>query len=74
MYLIKEEKIKDIKKYRTSFYKEKTGLALSYVSGAINRKIKCSEITAKAILSVCFDISFYNEQMDKLLKEYFKEE
>lgn len=74
MYLIKEKKIEEIKKYRTSFYCKKTGLALSYLSAVTNGNLKCTEITARAILSVYFGIPISDDKMEELLKEYFKEE
>lgn len=74
MYRIKEEKIREMKEYRTNLYSEKTGLNASYLSSIINASQKCTEIIAKSILSVKFNISFYDIRLNELLKEYFKEE
>lgn len=74
MYRIKEEKKEEIKEYRTNSYVEKTGLTQPYVSGILNGTQKCSEIIAKAILSIKFNISFYDIRLNELLEEYFKEE
>lgn len=74
MYLIKEKKNEEIKRIRTKTYAEKTGLTPNYISAVLNRKLKCTEIGAKAIISVCFDITFNNAEMEELIEEYFEEE
>ena len=74
MFLLRDEKKEDIKKIRNIIYQKKTGLTKTYLSAILNRRIKCSKVTAKALLSVAFDISFYDEQMEEKLKEYFEEE
>lgn len=74
MYRIKESKKEEIKEYRTNYYVEKTGLTQPYVSGIVNGTQKCTEIIAKALLSVKFDISFYDTRLNELVKKYFEEE
>ena len=74
MYRIKQEKIPEIKEYRTSLYSEKTGLNANYLSSILNATMNCSEIIAKAVLSVKFNISLYDVRLNDLLKEYFEEE
>lgn len=74
MYRIKKEKIPEIKEYRTSLYSEKTGLNLAYLSAVLNANQKCSEVIAKSILSIKFNISFYDMRINELLEEYFEEE
>lgn len=74
MYLIKEEKKDDIKKFRTSYYSQNTGLNVSYLSSILNANQKCTEITARAILSACLEIPVSDEKMPELLNEYFREE
>ena len=74
MYLVKKEKNDELKRIRTKCYAEKTGFTPNYISAVLNGNLKCTEPGAKAILSVSFDISFYDKQMEKLLKEYFMEE
>lgn len=74
MYLIKKEKSNDLKRIRTKCYAEKTGFTPNYISAVLNGNLKCTETGAKAILSVGFDISLNNKQMEELLEEYFKEE
>lgn len=74
MYLIKEKKNEEIKRIRTKTYAEKTGLTPNYISAVLNRKLKCTEVGAKSLLSVCFDITFNDKRMEELIEEYFKEE
>lgn len=74
MYRIKEDKVPEMKEYRTKLYSEKTGLNANYLSSILNSTINCSEIIAKSILSVKFNISFYDIYLNELLKEYFEEE
>lgn len=74
MYRLKEEKKEEMKNYRTNLYVEKIGIAQPYLSSIINGTQSCSEIIAKAMLSVRYNISFYDIRLNELLKEYFKEE
>ena len=74
MYRIKENKISEMKEFRTNLYSEKTGLHPSYLSSILNASQKCTEIIAKAILSVKFDISFYDTKLNELIEKYFDEE
>lgn len=74
MYYIRKENSSDLKNLRTSFYIEKTGLSPSYISSILSGNRGCIETNAKVILSVAFDISFTNEEMQELLEKYFKEE
>lgn len=74
MYLIRKEKKEQLKRIRTKCYAERTGFTPNYISAVLNGNLRCTEPGAKAILSVSFDISLNNELMEKLLKEYFKEE
>lgn len=74
MYRIKEERIPEMKEYRTKLYSEKTGLNANYLSSILNATMGCSEIIARAILSVKFNISFYDTRLNELVKKYFEEE
>ena len=74
MYRVKEDMKEDLKIYRTGWYSKTIGASPNFLSAVINGKQKCTEISAKAILSVCFGISFTDEKMQELFEKYFKEE
>lgn len=71
MYKITEEFAKTVKKYRTKYYKEILGLNYGFVSSILNGNRNCSELTAKGIISICFNISLSNEKIPLLLEKYF---
>lgn len=74
MYRVRKGMQGDLKAYRTSWYSKTIGASPNFISAIINTKQKCTEITAKSILSACFGISFTDEKMQELLKKYFEEE
>lgn len=71
MYKITEDFSKIVKKYRTKYYKDILGLNYAFVSSILNGNKNCSEIIAKGILSICFEISLSDEKIPKLLEKYF---
>lgn len=71
MYKITEDFSKIVKKYRTKYYKDVLGLNYGFVSSILNGNRNCSEIIAKGILSICFEISLSDEKIPKLLEKYF---
>lgn len=71
MYKITEDFSKIVKKYRTKYYKDVLGLNYAFVSSILNGNRNCSEIIAKGILSICFEISLSDEKIPKLLEKYF---
>lgn len=71
MYKITEDFSKIVKKYRTKYYKDVLGLNYAFVSSILNGNKNCSEIIAKGILSICFEISLSDERIPKLLEKYF---
>ena len=71
MYLMKEELIMISKKFRLKYFQERLGLSYAFCSKIMNGKEICSEVIAKAILSICFDISFTNEDIENKLSQYF---
>mgnify|MGYP001625207093 CR=1 FL=1 len=71
MYKITEDFSKIVKKYRTKYYKDVLGLNYAFVSSILNGNKNCSEIIAKGILSICFEISLSDEKIPKLLEKYF---
>lgn len=74
MYRIKDQNSEVIKIYKTGYYKRNTGANLSYLSSILNGNSNCTELLAKAILSIRFNISFTDEKMQELLEKYFEEE
>lgn len=74
MYRLKEEWINFFKEIRTNVYSKYIGCIDGYASTIINGTKPCSEIFAKAMISVRNDISFKDEQMPILLKKYFAKE
>ena len=74
MYFIREEKKEEIKKIRTNYYSKKLGITPNFVSNILNGRIKCTEITARGIISIYYDISLNDTRIEELLEEYFKEE
>lgn len=71
MYKITEDFSRIVKKYRTKYYKDVLGLNYAFVSSILNGNKNCSEIIAKGILSICFEISLSDEKIPKLLEKYF---
>ena len=71
MYKITEDFSKIVKKYRTKYYKDVLGLNYAFVSSILNGNKNCSEIIAKGILSIGFEISLSDEKIPKLLEKYF---
>lgn len=71
MYKITEDFSKIVKKYRTKYYKDVLGLNYAFVSSILNGNKNCSEIIAKGILSICFEISLSDERIPELLEKYF---
>lgn len=71
MYRITEEFTKIVKKYRTIYYKDILGLNYGFVSSILNGNKNCSEIIAKGILSICFEIPLSDEKISELLEKYF---
>lgn len=70
MYIIGEEFANMIKKLKTSYIAEELGMNLAYISSILNGK-KCSEIVAKGILSIYFNIAINYDSMNELLEKYF---
>lgn len=71
MYKITEEFTKIVKKYRTKYYKDILGLNYGFVSSILNGNRNCSEIIAKGIISICFEIPLTDEKIPELLEKNF---
>lgn len=74
MFIVKENVSNELKKIRTKCYAEEIGVTPNYMSALLNGSQKCTKLNAKAILSICFNISLINERMEELLDKYFEEE
>lgn len=70
MYKMTEEFATMTSKMKTSYIAEILGMNLAYISTILNGK-KCSEIVAKGILSIYFNIAINDEQMNELIAKYF---
>lgn len=70
MYLTDEMK-KEIKKYKSAYFCEKLDITNNYLCGLLTGRNSCRVTLAKAMISFCFDISFADENIDVLLKQYF---
>ena len=71
MYKITEEFTKIVKKYRTKYYKDILRLNYGFVSSILNGNKNCSEIIAKGIISICFELPLADEKISELLEKYF---
>lgn len=70
MYKITEEFAIIIGRMKTSYISEVLGMNLAYISTILNGK-KCSQIVAKGILSIYFNIAINDKQMNELIAKYF---
>ena len=74
MYLLKEEYLEFFKEIRTKVYTNLLGCDTAFISSIVNGNKICSEVVAKAILSVRFDISCKDEKINEYLEKYFAKE
>lgn len=70
MWEMKKEKINLFKKIRNTFYAETLDKSTVYTCQVLNG-FKCTTLIAKGILSIYYNISIADEQMNKLLEEHF---
>ena len=72
MYNIKTDLIKDLKGGRTARYiAEILDVTESYISMIFNNKTKCTKIVAMGLISIRYNISLDNAEMEELLQRYF---
>lgn len=72
MYNIKTDLIKDLKGGRTARYiAEILDVTESYISMIFNNKTKCTKIIAMGLISIRYNISLDNAEMEELLQRYF---
>lgn len=74
MYLLKKEFLNLFKEIRTSVYTNYLGCDQTFISSILNGNKICSEVIAKALISVKFDITFKSPDMETYLKQYFAKE
>lgn len=74
MYSLREKYLEFFKEIRTRSYTIYTGCDKGFISSVINGNKRCSEVIAKALISIRCDISFKNENMDEYLEKYFAKE
>lgn len=72
MWKIKEEKREVLKKIRNIYYAKVLGRSKVHISQALSG-YSCSTSTAKGMLSIYFKIPMDDEQMNKLLVDFFDE-
>jgi hypothetical protein len=70
MWEIKPEKKELLKRLRNRYYAETLDKSDVYICQILNG-YKCNTVLAKAILSIFYNISVADEQMNKLLEEHF---
>lgn len=71
MYHITDEFKEMAKKYRVSYYSNKLGITAAHLSNALNGNINCSNIIARGVLSLYFDILLSDNRIEELLEKYF---
>lgn len=72
MYNVKTDLIKDLKGGRTARYiAEILDVTESYISMIFNNKSKCTKIVAMGLISIRYNISLDNAEMEELLQRYF---
>ena len=72
MYNVKTDLIKDLKGGRTARYiAEILDVTESYISMIFNNKTKCTKIVAMGLISIRYNISLDNAEMEELLQRYF---
>ncbi len=74
MYLLKKEFIDLFKEIRTKVYAESLGCDAGFMSSVLNGNKICSEMVAKAMINVRFEVHFKSEEMTQLLTKYFAKE
>lgn len=71
MYIITEELKEIIGKFKTIYLQEALGLTNVHIYNILNGKQSCTELIAKAILSICFNIPINDIKMPDLIEKYF---
>ena len=71
MYKIKEENIEALSKIKLVAYSELLGLSVPALSVLFNGKATTKLSTAKAILSVAYNVSVTDSRMEELLEKHF---
>lgn len=73
MYKINLETSEILRGMKNTYYAEKLGKTPVYISYVLNGK-KCSEIVAKGILSVYFNVGLNDIKIQELLDKFFIKE
>lgn len=72
MWKLKKDKNKILKKIRNTYYAEVLGRSTVHICQTL-AGYACSTLTAKGMLSIYFKIAMDDEQMNKILVEFFDE-
>lgn len=72
MYKIREENLETLSRIKLIAYSELLGLSVPVLSLLFNGKSTTKLSTAKAIISVAYNISVTNEKMDELVEKHFE--
>lgn len=72
MQILKEKNREIFKIIKNQYYAENLSISSNYVCNILGG-YKCTDIIAKGLISVRFNIAMNDEKMPKLLKEYFYE-
>lgn len=71
MYKIKEENIEKLTYIKPMFYSEVLGLTPTLIYQLFGGKCTTKLSTAKAIISIAYNIPVTDEKMDELLEKHF---
>lgn len=74
MYELKPEYSNYFKEIRNTIYAEYLGCTVSYISSVLSCSKLCSELFARALISVRCEILIKDIQMNTLLEKYFNKE
>lgn len=74
MYELKTEYSNYFKEIRNTIYADYLGCTESYISSILSCSKLCSELFAKALISVRCEILIKDVQMNELLEKYFNKE
>lgn len=72
MYKIKEENVETLTRIKLTAYSQLLGITSSVLSLLFNCKSTTKLSTAKAIISVAYNISVTDEKMDELVEKHFE--
>lgn len=70
MWEIRPENVKELKKIKAVYYAERLDMTRERICHVLNGK-SCKTLLAMALICICYNISFNDEQMNTLLEKHF---